>query len=182
MLRVASALLLTIMAPALVMARAAGVDPNDPAERLRLASPMRHVRGIGSGMNRVIAEGSARSQTFRDLVARLNHSDVIVYAEQVHDMPMNISARMLFLPSTQPRFRYVRVQIRAGQSMKEAVALLGHELRHALELADAPEVRDEAALVSLYRRIGESYPSGHRYDTAAARETGRRVRSELVGL
>jgi hypothetical protein len=66
-------------------------------------------------------------------------------------------------------------------SIKDAVMLLGHELRHALELADAPDVRDAAALVSLYRRIGDSYSDGHRYDTAAARETGRRVRSELVG-
>jgi hypothetical protein len=181
MLRAVSALLLTIVVPALATVRAGAVDPNDPQERRLLASPLRHVRGVGGGMNSVIAEGIARSQTFRDLVARLNRADVIVYAEQAHDLPMSISARMLLLPSAQPRFRYVRVQIRAGRSVKEAVALLGHELRHAVELADAPDVRDEAALVLLYRRIGESYPGGHRYDTAAAREAGRRVRSELVG-
>jgi hypothetical protein len=181
MLRVASALLLTILGPAFAPAHAAPVDPHDPDTRRSLASPLRHVRGIGPAMNRAIAEGLRRSPTFADLVAQLDRSDVIVYAEPSRDLPLNVSARMLLLPALQPRYRYVRVQLRADMSMKDAVMLLGHELRHALELADAPDVRDEAALISLYRRIGDSYPGGHRYDTAAARETGRRVRSELVG-
>jgi hypothetical protein len=178
--RIVYALLLTLLAPAPATARAGAADPHDPARRLQ-RSPLRHVRGVGPLMDAVIAEGRARSQTFADLVARLDRTDIIVYAEPAHDLPRAISARMLLLPVRQPRYRYVRIQIRAEASQQEAVALLAHELRHAVELADAPDVRDQASLVALYERIGEAHPGGHRYDTAAARETGRRVRAELVG-
>ena len=60
--------------------------------------------------------------------------------------------------------------------------MLGHELRHALELADAPWVMDDAAVVSLYREIG--YASCARptpcYDTQEAVAAGRRVLAELA--
>ena len=44
------------------------------------------------------------------------------------------------------------------------VALLGHELQHAAEVADAPDVQTVGQFAALYRRIG--VPSGAgRYDS-----------------
>jgi hypothetical protein len=172
--------LLSMMLAAPVRAGGVG-EPHDPGRRALLLSPLRHVRGVGSVMDGVIAEGAARSRTFADLLARLNRSDVFVYVEASRDLPSALSARLLFLAPLAPAYRYVRVQIRAGRPIDEAVALVAHELRHALELAEASDVRDQAALIRLYERIGESGRGLHRYDTAAARDTGRRVREELVG-
>jgi hypothetical protein len=62
----------------------------------------------------------------------------------------------------------------------ELIALIGHELRHALEVAQVPDVRDESALVRLYERIGQRSVKGHEYDTNAAQDAGRAVRKELV--
>ena len=58
----------------------------------------------------------------------------------------------------------------------ETIALIGHELRHALEVAASPDVRDQAGLTKLYKRIGEPAGCAHSFDTRAAQNTGRRVR------
>ena len=66
------------------------------------------------------------------------------------------------------------------------MSLLAHELQHAVEIADAPEVVDEASLKELYRRLGaDSGPGAFNgsvwFETQGAIDTGRRVYSELVG-
>ena len=62
----------------------------------------------------------------------------------------------------------------------ERVALLGHELYHALEIAQEPGVRDTQTLRALYRRIGHEYGRGQ-FETEPARTAGRRVQAELSG-
>ena len=77
--------------------------------------------------------------------------------------------------------RYVRIQIVAITcSPDETIALIGHELRHALEVAAAPEVSDRQRLAELYRRIGE--PGGDRTRSTRAPRANRAAgRSELAG-
>ena len=180
MLRVPPAILITILLS--VPAPAPGAEPLTGSERQQLlTSPTRHVRGVGEVMAKAIADGVDRSPTFARLLARLNRSDVVVYAESVRDLPSMLAARMLFLRG-QGRFRYVRVQVRVDATANERIALLAHELRHALEVADSPDVQDEETLVTMYERIGGPLRTAHHYDTVAARETGRQVRRELVGL
>ena len=58
------------------------------------------------------------------------------------------------------------------------IAVIAHELQHALEVAEHHEVRDSHALASLYRRIGVEAYRG-RYDTQAAQFAGKQVRYEL---
>ena len=78
-------------------------------------------------------------------------------------------------------YRYLRIQIRADLSRREAIALIGHELQHAMEIAAATEVRDSSAMSRLYKRIGHTSNGEHTYDTEAAQNTGRVVRRELAG-
>ncbi|HEY3886296.1 MAG TPA: hypothetical protein VGL62_13865, partial [Vicinamibacterales bacterium] len=60
----------------------------------------------------------------------------------------------------------------------DTIALVAHELRHAIEIADASEATDQSGIERLYRRIGR--PSGpHAYETDAAIATQRQVRREL---
>jgi hypothetical protein len=60
------------------------------------------------------------------------------------------------------------------------IALIAHELRHALEVAADRSVVNDLALVALYRRIGHISHSTHAFDTEAAEKTGRQVRDELI--
>lgn len=144
-----------------------------------LDSPYRHVRTTNGNVQRLLETGVRRSPTFASLLARLNASDVIVYIEQTTQMPQTLEGRLLLMPLVNHQ-RYLRIQIARGASPTELVALIGHELRHAIEVAEATDVRDEDGLERLYRRIGASSAAEHTYDTEAARATGRRVRQELV--
>jgi hypothetical protein len=65
-----------------------------------------------------------------------------------------------------------------------AADALGHELFHALEVAGAPEVRDENSLRAFYDQVGfmVGRRCGARYDTAEARATARAVAQEVDTL
>jgi len=58
------------------------------------------------------------------------------------------------------------------------IAVLGHELRHALEIAAMAEVRDEVGLWRAYRRIGFATRAGGFFETEAALATEARVGEE----
>ena len=156
------------------------ITPSLPPTRAALLeSPFRHVRTTNTNVQRLLETGVDKSPTFASLLGRLNASDVIVYIEQTTSMPKTLEGRLLLMPLANQQ-RYLRIQITRYGSPDELIALIGHELRHAIEVADAPDVRDETALERLYRRIGVGSAAQHSYDTDAARTIGRQVRKELL--
>ena len=154
--------------------------PSDDEIDLMLKSPERRVRSTNPKLAKMLALGAHRSGTFARLVAAIERTDVIVYIEASADMPRNLEGRLLLLPLANGQ-RYIRIQVRSDLPRAELIPLLGHELRHALEIADSPDVRDQAAMLALYRRIGEISSGPDSYDTVAAREAGRQIRIELLG-
>lgn len=110
----------------------------------------------------------------------LDQSDVIVYIETSRGLPSTLAGRMLIVagPANQ---RYLRIQVAASPRGVELIALVAHELQHALEVAASPQVRDEESLIGLYKAIGRRGRGEHRYDTMAAQDAGRPVRTELIG-
>jgi hypothetical protein len=151
-----------------------------PFDATTLDSPNRHVRSQNKSVRQLLKRGVTYSATFRNLMARLERSDVIVYIEEVPRLPGGLEGRMMILPNAHGQ-RYVRIQLAMRGSPDEAVAVLGHELQHALEVAQEPWVFDQATLAALYQRIGIAAPGGlHVYDTLAAQEIGRIVRRELL--
>jgi len=156
--------------------------PSVPFEPLTesavLDAPTRHIRTTDRAVRQLLRRGYRESRTFAALVARLQRSDVIVYIEAVSRLPGAMEGRMMMLPRAHEQ-RYVRIQIALRGSPEDSIALLGHELRHAVEVADAGEVSDSAGLARLYQRIG--VPSGpFLYDTLEAQDTARAVRKELA--
>jgi hypothetical protein len=148
------------------------------AEGAALESPQRHVRTQDRSVRYLLKRGFRQSPTFAHLLARLERSDVIVYVEEVPRLPGALEGRMMILPNAH-RQRYVRVQIARRGAPEDSIALLGHELQHAIEVAQDKDVTDEATLAALYQRIG-TRGGPDTYDTLAAREVGRTVRKELV--
>jgi hypothetical protein len=102
-----------------------------------------------------------------------------VYVEAVPTLPTTLAGRLLLMPMANHQ-RYLRIQITMTGTPTELVSLIGHELRHAVEVADAPNVRTVSELVHLYRRIGTPSNDAHCYETDAARATARVVRKELL--
>jgi hypothetical protein len=150
-----------------------------PAHYLLLNAPERRVRATDPHLQSLLAEGLHRSRTFASLVTALNRTDVIVYVESVMILPKETMGRVSMVPMAGD-FRYLRVQIRTDLARRDAIALIGHELQHALEIAGATEVRDASGLIKLYERIGHASIGQHAYDTDAAQDTGRIVRRELA--
>ena len=144
-----------------------------------LVAPNRRVRAADARVKQYLAAGLERSATFARLLTTLNDSDVIVYIERVPTLPRETMGRLTIVPVANGP-RYLRIQIRSDLSGMEAIALIGHELRHALEVAEAPRVRDTGGLIELYERIGHSTGGDHVYDTNAAQDTGRQIRKELL--
>ena len=154
--------------------------PVSPAHYLLLNAPDRRVRVTDPRLQSMMAEGLNRSKTFASLVTSLNRTDVIVYIESVMVLPKGTMGRLAMLPRA-GEFRYLRIQIRSDLSRRESISLIGHELQHALEIADAQEVRDSSSLIRLYERIGHESNGEHAYDTDAAQDMGRIVSRELRG-
>jgi hypothetical protein len=143
-----------------------------------LESPNRHVRATQPGVSRMVRRGFEQSPTFAALMRRLEMSDLSVYIEEVPRLPAALEGRLVIQPPAHG-FRYVRIQFAQRGSPSDVIALLGHELRHAVEVAEAMDVVDAPGLAALYRRIGLDH-GGNLFDTIAAQETGRRVLKELL--
>jgi hypothetical protein len=152
--------------------------PFEPlAESAVLDAPTRHIRANDRSMRHLMRRGYRGSRTFADLVARLQRSDVIVYIEQVPRLPGALEGRLMMLPRVNG-FRYVRIQLAPRGAPEDAVSILGHELQHAVEVAEAPEVSDGTGLADFYKRTGMRNGRDV-YETAAAQSVARRVRREL---
>ena len=174
-------LLPAIVSGAMLFAAPTDPPPSAPAPNYTLlVSPDRRVRGADMRVQEYLTTGFNRSTTFARLLTALNASDVIVYIERVMTLPRDTMGRLTMVP-TKGNARYLRIQIKSDLSMQEAIALIGHEMRHALEVAEDPSVRDSDALIQLYERIGHSSGGEHVYDTTAAQDVGRQIRRELLG-
>ena len=152
-----------------------------PSARAGELSDGSHVRTSDSRIRAAIAEGVERSALFRDLVAQLDASDVIVYAESDCTMPERLQGRLTFMSKAGER-RYVMVRIAAAVTGSAQIAILGHELQHAVEIANAGSVVNDETLADEYRRIGfasGALQRGAGYDSRAAIDAGYRVALEL---
>ncbi len=143
------------------------------------AAPESRVRVLHPMLVHVLVEGERRSATFRDVRGRLEASDVIVYVEggrTGHGMDGGLQ----FVTATSST-RYLRVTMRLDLPAAGLVALLGHELRHALEVAEHAAIRDQDSFRQFYERWGTATHRGDvvTYDTEAAVTTGLRVALEL---
>jgi hypothetical protein len=151
-----------------------------PAPSARVDPIGSHVRALDPRTREWIHVGTTQSPTFRALLGRLAASDLILYVEIVDGIIGGSAGRLYFVTAT-PSVRYVRIELVAQGNVREMVALVGHELQHAVEIANAPQVRDRQALALLYLGMGENGLNRSQYDSVAARVTEERVRSELAG-
>jgi hypothetical protein len=130
----------------------------------------------------LVLAGLRRSPTLRAMVDRIEAGDVIVYLGMQPLLRRDRLAGLLTWMTASPKFRYVRVSINPELPQRTAIAALGHELQHVLEVINEPSIVDSASLESFYLRHGISMRiSVNSWDSEAARDTGDKVRHDLVG-
>jgi len=140
------------------------------------------VRGDSQNLQLLISSGMRRSPTLSAIVDRLEASDLIVEV-QCGLFKSSLQAGRTLLLSARPSVRYVLIEIACPMVDAAALEILGHELRHALEIASAPWVVDEPSLEKLFTQIGyrNCVKTGgfSEFETADAIEAGERVHHEL---
>lgn len=125
----------------------------------------------------LIAEGMARSPTFAFVASQLLTSNVLATVEPNLQMKTGLRGYMVFVTRT-PMRRYVRIYFDPRLQHCEQIAIVGHELQHALEVATHPEVIDEESMRVMYIAIGRGRDS--HWDSDAAILAGRIIRRELA--
>jgi hypothetical protein len=141
----------------------------------------RHLRLTEPELADLIEDGVRASPTLQRLVDQVEASDVIVHV--VFDRSWSPSAAgHISLLATVPGARYLRISIDRRIAGAQRLALLGHELQHAVEIADAAWVTDHEGVASLYRSIGFRSDNGRDdcYDSRLAIETGHRIQREVL--
>jgi hypothetical protein len=137
-----------------------------------------HVRTFDPRLQALITTATDRSLTFRSLMARLKDSDVIVYLE-VRDTRDGLRGVLLHRVMLQGAYRYLRLIINPHDSDERLMAVIAHELQHALEIAKEREAGRSEAVRDLFARIGFRFGCPGCYETTAAIDVERTVREEL---
>jgi hypothetical protein len=146
------------------------------------ADSLSHIRPLTGSMQRFVAEGLARSPTIRALADELAASDVVVYVRPSPARSVVSTGRLAFVGSAGGQ-RYVLVEIDCSLTLQTQLATLGHELRHATEVAQAPDIGSPADFAAHYARIGRvsgMEPRHESYETLGAVQAGRQVMREVL--
>jgi hypothetical protein len=140
------------------------------------AQDARHVRAVDPVIGPLIARGVAHSATFRELVAAIDASDSYVYVQE-GSCRRGVRACLVAVTAAESaRFVWVKVDVQRADA--ELIGRIGHELRHAIEVIEQPNVRDNDSMFFLYNRIG-THVAGSTIETNAAMAADHRIRKEL---
>lgn len=146
---------------------------------------LKNVRPLDSTAALFLQFGTQESERFRDLVERLEASNVIVYVEVRQDSRQPVKGGLTFVGEADG-LRWVRAVVDSGttsrartfQDIVRLTSILGHELHHAVEASEAPTLADVGEFERYFRAIGVDEGPAI-LDTLAAREAGRAVADEL---
>ena len=124
-----------------------------------------------------IWDGTQSSPTVARLVAAIEASDVVVYVRC--ETGLRQRGVLTFVAHGGP-LTYVLVRVDIGQTARERVATLAHELTHAVEVAEAsPPVQTEGDLEALYRKIGIRGDRASEFESRGAVANERLAKAEL---
>ena len=136
-----------IILAAIIVCSAAG-------ERAASAADASRVRSSDTAILSLVREGADRSATFSMLVDRVEHSNGIVYVEFGYCAFGHLNACVLPLIASPHGDRYLRILVtpdKTRRSHDQLLALIAHELRHALEVFDDRDVVDVATMTAMYK-------------------------------
>jgi hypothetical protein len=143
-----------------------------------------NVRASDGELVALLGDGVKKSATLRALTERLSKSDVIVYVRP-DVLSKNANQGYLSFLSSSGGYRYLVVHLPVGQSKQQQIAMLGHELQHAVVIADAASVVDSDTLRKEFERVGKVTLAANgrdfSFDSQAAADARQRILRELAG-
>jgi hypothetical protein len=140
-----------------------------------------NIRASDEELVALLDEGIKRSATFKGLVDRLAKSDVILYVRP-DVLAKNNQMRLTFL-AAKGGYRYLVIRVGAGRSKDQQLATLGHEMQHAVTIADASSVVDSASLRREFERVGKltqpAVGDDFYFESPVAEDVRRRILAEI---
>jgi hypothetical protein len=158
------------------MTSEAAASPRDQEDVQSGESRVGRVRALDAPVRELIEIGAERSETFRRLLTLIEATDGLVYVERAR-CRLKVPACLMFPSAGSEQTRVLRIYIDDRKSDRDAIASLGHELQHALEVLQEPAVRSTAAMHLFYHR--QARRLGDTFETNAAIVAGDSVRAEL---
>jgi hypothetical protein len=138
-------------------------------------------RPVDAWSDAAFTRARQRSALVREMVNELDASNVIVHIESSRLLPFGVGGVTRFVTS-RGGYRYLRISLSIWLAPSDRVAILGHELQHAIELARS-NVTDRHGVRRLF--TGEDYFAvrGDEYfETRSALRVEREIRRELRRL
>ena len=136
-----------------------------------------HVRSSNLAIRALIVQATEQSATFRSMVETIDASDSVVY---VQEGTCRRGERGVFRErhgrTGAHRFLWVKIDLR--RTDRDLMASIGHELRHTIEVLDAPRVTSSRKMFMFYTHEGFIGTSGA-FETAAAVKAGNAVHAEV---
>jgi hypothetical protein len=155
------------------------LGPAQPLAQEAVLTP--HVRPESRDARRFVEEAMEKSATIRELIDRLAESDVVAYVRFRALGEIGVDGRLRFLAATTAQ-RYVVIDLACARPRVDEIAIFGHELHHALEIAAAPSIVNSPTLAEYYARAGietGGIAGVRMFETRAARATAEIVRKEV---
>ena len=146
----------------------------------RQSSPP-HVRPENPELAALVHDAAERSPVIRGMLDQLEQSDVVVYLRFRTFASTGLDGHLVFLTAAAGK-RYLLIELACVRVDSVRIATLGHELHHALEVAEAPSVVDTKTMAKLYTRIGMrtgGTEHAQTFETKGAQDTAARVRRDL---
>ena len=139
------------------------------------------LRPADAALSALVADGMADSLTFRNLVSEIQERRGIVYINWVVRLPSGVRAALRHLVTNGPDgVRRLFIVIRRG-SGSDLVAVVGHELQHAVEVLSS-SATTSTQIESLFRRLDErggGPRGGSPFETRRARDVQAQIEREL---
>jgi hypothetical protein len=165
-----------LVAASVVVASLAWASPG-------LAQVPSNVRMLDGALKTRLEFGLKRSPTLRALGAQLEAAPVLVFVDCGARLPGRIGARLNLITSV-AGVRYVRVEINcASLGDRVQISLIAHELQHAWEIANRPDILDDDSMQSYFAEYGfQTYYDGSHtaYETRRAIDIQERVLTEIA--
>ena len=149
--------------------------PSSAGDLQRIRTPSRLLRAV-------LSDSTEKSTTLKAIVDRVDASNVIVYVTCDRFDSVLVNGKTIWAEGSREA-RYLRVKVDCMLPRASLVAILGHELQHVAEVADAPQVVDEASFAKLFSRIGYATCDKRtleQFETNGAITAGERVRQEVL--
>jgi hypothetical protein len=142
-----------------------------------------HVRAEDKSLKATLADGVDHSTTFKAIVDHLQQSDVVVYLVYERAPRASLASHVSFLSVAGGR-RYLTISFSGRLPRVRQVSILGHELQHAVEIADAPSVVDATSMAKYYAGLkygGVVDPSfTHRFESRQAIHVEMKIVREMA--